>query len=131
MLFKVLAVLVCMVLVISKIAVNWGDAFRGFIPSKALFGSGSLYTCMYSLFLRMITHCCFSRGGPGCHRHAAQPLPWISPRNTGPISKRLRNGFTKIPRDFTFASNDIITARASINTFRIQLEKTVQYVPLR
>jgi metal iron transporter len=45
-----------MALIISKITVNWGDAFRGFIPSKELFGSGSLYTCVYSLFLRTIAY---------------------------------------------------------------------------
>ena len=58
-------------LLITRISVDWGDAFRGYIPSKALFGSGSLYTCTYSLFLRTIAHRRSSRGG-GCHRYATQ-----------------------------------------------------------
>lgn len=35
-----------MALIISRVTVNWGNAFRGFVPSKELFASGSLYTCM-------------------------------------------------------------------------------------
>lgn len=42
---QVLAVLVCMVVIISRIEVNWGQAFDGFIPSKYIFAPGALYTC--------------------------------------------------------------------------------------
>jgi metal iron transporter len=52
----VLAVLICMALIISKITVNWGDAFRGFIPSKELFGSGSLYTSVGILGSTVMPH---------------------------------------------------------------------------
>ena len=37
--------LVCMAIIIGKIDVDWGTAFKGFIPSKALVASGALYTC--------------------------------------------------------------------------------------
>ncbi|KAJ3500259.1 hypothetical protein NLJ89_g9878 [Agrocybe chaxingu] len=36
----VLAVLICMIVIISKVDVNWADAFQGYIPSKYIFGSG-------------------------------------------------------------------------------------------
>ena len=42
---KTLAVIVCMVVIITKLNVNWDDAFRGFIPSKYIFQAGGLYTC--------------------------------------------------------------------------------------
>ena len=127
---EVLAVLICMGLVMSRVTVNWGDAFRGFIPSKELFGSGSIYTCMYFLYLRTISDRRLSCGGAGCHRHATRPVPWISPRYTGSTRKRLGDGFAKIPRDFVFALDDIVTARDSVDSFCVQLEKTVQCFPL-
>ena len=43
--FKVLAVLICMAIVISKVDVDWADVFRGYLPSKYIFSSGSLFTC--------------------------------------------------------------------------------------
>jgi len=43
--FKVLAVLICMAIVISKVDVDWADVFRGYLPSKYIFSPGSLYTC--------------------------------------------------------------------------------------
>ena len=42
---KVIAVLVCMIVIISKVDVNWADAFEGYIPSKYIFASGGIYTC--------------------------------------------------------------------------------------
>ncbi|KAI9570157.1 natural resistance-associated macrophage protein-domain-containing protein [Boletus coccyginus] len=52
----VLAVLICMGLVMSRVTVNWGDAFRGFIPSKELFGSGSIYTSVGVLGATVMPH---------------------------------------------------------------------------
>ncbi|KAG6333013.1 hypothetical protein ID866_6074 [Astraeus odoratus] len=40
----VLTVLVCIAIIIARISVDWGNAFHGFIPSKALFKNGALYT---------------------------------------------------------------------------------------
>ncbi|OBZ79272.1 hypothetical protein A0H81_01563 [Grifola frondosa] len=40
----VFTVLACMAVIISKVNVNWGDAFDGFVPSKTIFNSGGLYT---------------------------------------------------------------------------------------
>lgn len=42
---QVLAVLICMAIIISKVDVDWGKAFQGYLPSKYIFASGSLYTC--------------------------------------------------------------------------------------
>lgn len=39
-----------MAVIIAKIDVNWADAFQGYVPSKYIFKSGGLYTCMYSCF---------------------------------------------------------------------------------
>jgi len=43
--FQVLAVLVCMLVIITKVDVKWDDAFVGYLPSKYVFKSGGLYTC--------------------------------------------------------------------------------------
>jgi len=42
---KVFAVLICMVIIVSKVDVTWGQAFFGFVPSKQVFQAGGLYTC--------------------------------------------------------------------------------------
>jgi metal iron transporter len=43
-----------MVIIISKVDVNWGHAFQGYIPSKYIFQSGGLYTCEFSEHLFII-----------------------------------------------------------------------------
>ena len=55
---QVLAVLVCMAIIISKIQVDWGMAFDGFVPSKYVFAPGALYTCkvLCSSYLRNSFH---------------------------------------------------------------------------
>ncbi|KAF8559925.1 Nramp-domain-containing protein [Imleria badia] len=55
----VLAVLICMALIISKVSVDWGDAFHGFIPSNGLFSSGSLYTSVGVLGATVMPHSLF------------------------------------------------------------------------
>ena len=47
---KVLAVLICMIVIITKISVEWGVAFEGYIPSKQLFSSGGIYTCTNNFY---------------------------------------------------------------------------------
>lgn len=42
---QVLVVLVCMCILVSRVDVEWGDAFKGFLPSKGVVQHGSLYTC--------------------------------------------------------------------------------------
>lgn len=55
----VLAVLVCMVVIISRIEVNWGQAFDGFIPSKYIFAPGALYTSVGILGATVMPHSLF------------------------------------------------------------------------
>jgi len=40
-----------MFVIITKIDVDWGEAFFGYIPSKRVFQAGSLYTCEYPIFV--------------------------------------------------------------------------------
>jgi metal iron transporter len=44
----VLSVLICIAIIITKVDVDWSDAFEGFLPSKTLFAEGGLYTCELS-----------------------------------------------------------------------------------
>lgn len=76
---KVLAVLICMVVIITKVHVNWGDAFQGYIPSKYIFSSGGIYTCTMMTFglgisslLMVYSHSC---GNSWRNGHAAQLVP--------------------------------------------------------
>lgn len=39
--------LVCMLIIISKVEVKLGDAFLGFLPSKYIFAQGGVYTCQF------------------------------------------------------------------------------------
>ncbi|EDR15358.1 putative transporter of the NRAMP family [Laccaria bicolor S238N-H82] len=55
----VLAVLICMVVIISKINVNWADAFQGYLPSKYIFKSGGLYTSVGILGATVMPHSLF------------------------------------------------------------------------
>ncbi|KAN0100220.1 Natural resistance-associated macrophage domain containing protein [Tylopilus felleus] len=55
----VLAVLVCMIVIISRVSVNWGEAFRGFIPSKGLVSSGSIYSSVGILGATVMPHSLF------------------------------------------------------------------------
>ncbi|KAJ2918245.1 hypothetical protein MD484_g2177, partial [Candolleomyces efflorescens] len=55
----VLAVLVCMCVIISKVDVNWGHAFQGYLPSKYIFQSGGLYTSVGILGATVMPHSLF------------------------------------------------------------------------
>ncbi|KAI0783150.1 natural resistance-associated macrophage protein [Abortiporus biennis] len=55
----VLIVLICMAVIISKVGVNWGDAFDGFVPSKTLFQSGGLYTSIGIIGATVMPHSLF------------------------------------------------------------------------
>lgn len=38
-----------MFVIITKVEVDWGEAFLGYVPSKNVFQAGSLYTCKHSV----------------------------------------------------------------------------------
>ncbi|EPT03405.1 hypothetical protein FOMPIDRAFT_1028690 [Fomitopsis schrenkii] len=55
----VFTVLVCMAVIISKADVNWGEAFHGFVPSKALVSSEGLYNSIGILGATVMPHSLF------------------------------------------------------------------------
>ncbi|KAJ7922848.1 putative transporter of the NRAMP family, partial [Mycena leptocephala] len=55
----VVAVLICMVIVISRVDVDWAQAFDGFLPSKYIFGAGGLYTSVGILGATVMPHSLF------------------------------------------------------------------------
>ncbi|KAJ7722589.1 natural resistance-associated macrophage protein-domain-containing protein [Mycena metata] len=55
----VLAVLICMVILISKVDVDWGKAFEGFLPSKDIFSAGGIYTSVGILGATVMPHTLF------------------------------------------------------------------------
>ncbi|KAF4573647.1 hypothetical protein EYR36_008165 [Pleurotus pulmonarius] len=55
----VLAVLICMAIIISKVDVNWAEAFHGYVPSKYIFQSGGLYTSVGIIGATVMPHSLF------------------------------------------------------------------------
>ncbi|KAF8205412.1 smf Mn2+ and Fe2+ transporter-like protein [Mycena galopus ATCC 62051] len=55
----VLAVLICMIIVITKVNVDWAKAFEGFVPSKYIFSNGGLYTSVGILGATVMPHSLF------------------------------------------------------------------------
>ncbi|KAF7337619.1 Manganese transporter pdt1 [Mycena sanguinolenta] len=55
----VLAVLICMIIVISKVHVDWAEAFDGFLPSKSIFNDSGLYTSVGILGATVMPHSLF------------------------------------------------------------------------
>ena len=41
---KVFTIFVCVLIIVLKVDVDWGEAFLGYVPSKKIFQAGSLYT---------------------------------------------------------------------------------------
>ncbi|KAK7685361.1 hypothetical protein QCA50_011726 [Cerrena zonata] len=55
----VFTVLICMCIIISKVGVQWGQAFDGFVPSDSLFKSGALYTSIGIIGATVMPHSLF------------------------------------------------------------------------
>jgi Mn2+/Fe2+ NRAMP family transporter len=49
-------VLVSMIVIISKLDINWGKALGGFVPSKSAFAGDSIYTCEGIFFCRPLSN---------------------------------------------------------------------------
>ncbi|KAH9953383.1 natural resistance-associated macrophage protein-domain-containing protein [Russula dissimulans] len=56
---QVLIVLLCMCILVSRVQVEWGDAFKGFLPSKTLFHHGGLYTSVGIVGATVMPHSLF------------------------------------------------------------------------
>ncbi|KAF9062045.1 smf Mn2+ and Fe2+ transporter [Rhodocollybia butyracea] len=59
MAFLVLAVLICMCIVISRVDVQWNHAFLGFLPSKNAFSNSAFYTSIGILGATVMPHSLF------------------------------------------------------------------------
>ncbi|KAF8906679.1 putative transporter of the NRAMP family [Mucidula mucida] len=72
----VLAVLVCMCIVISRVDVQWDDAFLGFVPSKYIFQSGGLYISVGIIGATVMPHSLFLGSALATQdRVSSKPLP--------------------------------------------------------
>jgi len=56
---QVLAVLICMCILVSRVDVEWGEAFQGFLPSKTLVQHGGLYTSVGIIGATVMPHSLF------------------------------------------------------------------------
>ncbi|KAF9225332.1 smf Mn2+ and Fe2+ transporter [Gyrodon lividus] len=124
----VLAVLICMILITARLTVNWGNAFRGFVPSKELFANGALYTAVgiigatvmpHSLFLgsHLATQDRLSKQAPTTFSHSSflqpqtssQPTTTLLRRLHQSVTRRSRKLFSVSPSDETSYPSDVLT----------------------
>ncbi|THU79101.1 Nramp-domain-containing protein [Dendrothele bispora CBS 962.96] len=55
----VLSVMVCMCIIISKLNINWGDTFEGYLPSKYVFPNGAGYISVGIIGATIMPHSLF------------------------------------------------------------------------
>ncbi|THU79102.1 natural resistance-associated macrophage protein [Dendrothele bispora CBS 962.96] len=55
----VLSVMVCMCIIISKLNINWGDTFEGYLPSKYVFPNGAAYISVGIIGATIMPHSLF------------------------------------------------------------------------
>ncbi|TFY71053.1 hypothetical protein EVG20_g1959 [Dentipellis fragilis] len=106
----VIAVLICMCIIISRVSVDWGDAFDGFVPSKTIFEHGGLYTSVGILGATVMPHSLFlgsalatqDRVSPRTSKPLAQSSDSVDSLSTASISR-----WHPTPRDWwrSFVSN--------------------------
>ncbi|CAK5280690.1 unnamed protein product [Mycena citricolor] len=70
----VLAVMVCLVIIIVKVDVDWDDAFLGFVPSKYLFTSNGLYLAVGILGATVMPHSLFLGSALAVQDRVGTPL---------------------------------------------------------
>ncbi|THH26579.1 hypothetical protein EUX98_g7610 [Antrodiella citrinella] len=76
----VLTVLICMIVIISRVNVQWGPAFDGFLPSDSLFKHGALYTSIGIIGATVMPHSLFLGSALATQdRLAMKPLPESQP----------------------------------------------------
>ncbi|THU79103.1 natural resistance-associated macrophage protein [Dendrothele bispora CBS 962.96] len=55
----VLSVMICMCIIISKLNINWGDTFEGYLPSKYVFPNGAAYISVGIIGATIMPHSLF------------------------------------------------------------------------
>ncbi|KAL1707366.1 natural resistance-associated macrophage protein-domain-containing protein [Schizophyllum commune] len=74
----VLAVLICLLIVIASVEINWGTAFKGFIPSKYVIQNGALYTSVGILGATVMPHSLFLGSALATQDRVSPPKPTLS-----------------------------------------------------
>ncbi|KAL1749208.1 natural resistance-associated macrophage protein-domain-containing protein [Schizophyllum fasciatum] len=74
----VLAVLICLLIVIASIEIEWGTAFKGFIPSKYVIQNGALYTSVGILGATVMPHSLFLGSALATQDRVSPPKPSMS-----------------------------------------------------
>ncbi|KAH9973228.1 natural resistance-associated macrophage protein-domain-containing protein [Lactifluus volemus] len=79
----VLIVLVCMCILVSRVQVQWDEAFQGFLPSKTLFQHGGLYASVGILGATVMPHSLFLGSALATQdRASVKPVALPSPSST-------------------------------------------------
>ncbi|KAJ7508664.1 natural resistance-associated macrophage protein-domain-containing protein [Mycena galericulata] len=84
----VIAVLICMVVIITRVQVDWAQAFDGYLPSKYVFGADALYTSVGILGATVMPHSLFLGSALATQDRLAtdtpseEPLPIVDPKET-------------------------------------------------
>ncbi|KAF8971905.1 natural resistance-associated macrophage protein-domain-containing protein [Flammula alnicola] len=101
----VIAILICMVVIISKVHVNWALAFAGYIPSKHVFASGGVYTSVGIIGATVMPHSLFLGSAL-----ATQDRPPASAYSTAATrhSERQNNSFEFIRAHIYHGTVDVV-----------------------
>ncbi|KAJ7103116.1 natural resistance-associated macrophage protein-domain-containing protein [Mycena belliarum] len=75
----VLSVLICMVIIITKVQVDWAQAFEGYLPSKFIFKTGGLYTSVGILGATVMPHSLFLGSALATQDRLTENTPLVPP----------------------------------------------------
>ncbi|KAF7299224.1 hypothetical protein MIND_00871100 [Mycena indigotica] len=134
----VLAVFVCMIIVVSKVHVQWADAFEGFLPSKTIFKSNALYTSVgilgatimpHSLFLgsalatqnRLLSNTSVDQPSPPPLQLESKRPPWLEFIYSVFRTPAASPHSTRVKRHSDRENNSIVFIRAHLNHARLDV----------
>ncbi|KAK7445175.1 Manganese transporter smf1 [Stygiomarasmius scandens] len=108
----VLAVMVCMCIIISKVNIDWGDTFEGYLPSKYIFPNGAAYISVGIIGATIMPHSLFlgsalatqDRISPSHETHSFEPS-----------SQTVSNLPTGLPRSPSLTSSTDSSTSSSVD----------------
>ncbi|KAI9444556.1 putative transporter of the NRAMP family [Lactarius indigo] len=125
----VLIVLVCMCILVSRIHVQWEEAFQGFLPSNALVQHGGLYTSVGILGATIMPHSLYLGSALATQdRVSVKPDVLPTPSSTGHKHNGLIGKISALLRP-AHADNSDEFATVVINSLILILASAVFYKP--
>ncbi|KAJ7255856.1 NRAMP family [Mycena haematopus] len=120
----VLAVFICMVIVITKVDVDWAKAFVGYLPSRYIFEDSGLYTSVGILGATVMPHSLFLGSALATQDRLAVKAPPLGakpePANSGETASNTLREWARINRLVEFLAHLVRTPPPSQNSTRVK-----------